>query len=941
VRDDPGVGELEFRVLGGLEVRRGETVVAVPGRKERALLTLLLLNADSVLSAERLIDLLWGERPPRTAANALQVYVRRLRKLLGEGRYGILVSEAGGYRLRLERGQLDASRFEQLAEGGRRALAEERLGEAARRLREALGFWRGPPLAEFSLEEWAQPEIARLEELRLATFEDAVEAELRLGRNGSLAAELEEEAGDNPLRERLHGQLMVALYRAGRQAEALEVYSRLRSVLRDELGLEPSAELKALQSAILKQDPALDAPAPAPAAHVAPVPPTRLLGRARELATAARLLRDENARLLTLVGPGGIGKTRLALELDHLLAPDFADGAAFVSLGSVLDPKLVAPTVVQALGLKQTVGSPEALLEEHLRRLELLLVLDNFEQVLAAAPLLSRLLGASPGLRLVVTSRASLRIAGECELLVPPLTTASAVELFVERARTAKPDFTVTDTVRAELEELCARLDRLPLTIELAAARAKLLTPHELLQRLAGRLDLLVAGRRDAPDRQQTLRATLDWSYGLLTEPEQRLFTRLAVFAGGWSLEAAEAVCADPELTVLDGLAALVDESLVVPEPQAQLRFSMLETVREYALERLHASGEEPELGRRHAAFFLELAEGAEKELHGPRQAEWLEGLEREHDNLRAADGFWRESGDGGSRLRLAVALRRFWQVHGHFTEGRRVIEEALAGEPDIDSLLRFRARNAAGLLAGEQGDLEAAREDFESALALARGLDDPAELGATLLNLGNLAFLSGSPEEARQLYLESLGIAEQLGESRREAVARENLGLLELVLDNTTRAVTLLDEAVAAARRSGDEHVLAAALRSLGAALLEEGELDQAREQLGESLEMAQRLSDANTLAQGLETAAGLAAYSGEADRAAMLFGAADSAREAVGASRLPDQQPLYERWLAATLERLETVAYTERYEAGRALSPADGCALALGDRFARAWAN
>jgi predicted ATPase len=599
-------------------------------------------------------------------------------------------------------------------------------------------------------------------------------------------------------------------------------------------------------------------------------------------------------------------------------------------LATIHDPALVARTILQALDLPDAGQDPEEALLRALAGAELLLLVDNFEQVLAAAPIVARLLESAPGLKLVVTSRAPLHVAAEREFPVPPLADDEAAELFVERAQAANPEFVLSEQNAAAVAELCTRLDGLPLAIELAAARTKLLRPAALLTRLGNRLELLTGGRRDAPQRQQTLRTTLDWSHDLLGADEQRLFARLAVFEGGCKLAAVEDVCAGDK-SVLDGLATLVDESLVRQRGTDEPRFSMLETVREYALERLAASGEAEEIRRRHLEHFLALAEAAEPELFAPDQVAWFARLESEHDNLRAAIAFALDCGDPSSALRLAVAIRRFWSIHGHLAEGRRALEAALAASPDDPSGLRARAFNGAGILAGEQGDFEASRASLEAALEIARAADVPETISAALTNLGNLAFYRGDLDTARELYAESIDHFVSLEDVRGQALAKENIGLLELTAGDVPKAVTWLTEARELAREAGVDHEIAAASRSLAAALIELGETDRARTLLGESLTLSREIGEPHAVAVCLDTFAGLAATVGEVDRAAMLFGASDAVRESIGALRQPDDQILYNGWLARTLARLDTETYAARYEAGHALALDEACSFAL----------
>jgi predicted ATPase len=658
---------------------------------------------------------------------------------------------------------------------------------------------------------------------------------------------------------------------------------------------------------------------------------TPFVGRADEVEAVVELIRRDGVRLVTLTGLGGMGKTRLAVEAARSVAEDFRDGVAFVPLATIFEPELVAPTIVQALGADESGGAPEEALESHLGARATLLVADNLEQVVAAGALFSQLLRAAPGLKLLVTSRAPLRLEGEHEYTLPALPVEDSVALFAERAEAVNPAFSMTDSTRPSIVELCARLEGLPLAIELAAARTRLLTPAAMLDRLDRRLDLLAAGPRDVPGRHRALRLTLDWSFELLTPPQQRVFARLGVFVGAWDLEAAEAVCGDDDGSVLDHVSAVAEESLIRREPGDEARFVMLETVREYALERLGAAGEEDDVRARHAAYFLEFARRAHDALGGREQADWLARLDREHDNLRAAQGYYREQAEADVLLQFGAALWRFWQLHGHLDEGRRALETALAADVDGDPLLRVRVLNGAGVLAAEQGDFEAAESFFEPALVLVRGLGEHERTATVLVNLGNLGLYARDFARARRLYEESIEYAALSGTPEVEAIARENLGLLALDQGDLQQAVELLEESARLATSAGDDRGRSSSIRALAAALLESGETDAARERLVESLEVARRLGDLNGIAYCLDTFAGLAVVEGDAARAARLFGAADGLRASIGALRPPDQQPLYERWVASTLAQLDTATYASCYEAGRVLSLDEAADLAL----------
>jgi predicted ATPase/class 3 adenylate cyclase len=631
-----------------------------------------------------------------------------------------------------------------------------------------------------------------------------------------------------------------------------------------------------------------------------PTQPSPLVGRERELTAVRELLLLPEVRLVTLTGPGGTGKTRLGLHLAASLVDLFRDGAFLVSLAAITDPVLVDSQVAQALGVQEEPGRPLAgTLDAYLSDRELLLLLDNFEQVAEAAPRVAEILAICPQVKILVTSRVRLRLRGEREFAVPPLALPDldhlplvealsqyeAVRLFVERSREVRPDFAVTNATAPAVAEICHRLDGLPLAIELAAARSKLLTPQALLARLGQRLKVLTGGARDLPARQQTLRDAIAWSYDLLDAAEQVLSRRLAVFAGGCTLEAAEAVCnsaADLEVDVFDGLASLVDKSLLrqAEVPDGEPRFAMLETVREFGLERLAASGEADAVRRAHAAFYLALAEDAAPALTGPTQVAWLDRLEQEHGDLRAALGWALGHGEAETGLRLAGALSSFWWEHGHFAEGRVWLERALAGD-DTPSRARAKALDGAAGIAEAQGDFVACGRFSEEALALCRQLGDQRGVATKLQGLAVLAGLKGDIERATTLSEEGLALARELGDRREIVYALIPLGELATFRAERDRAAALYEEVLTFAREAADQGLVAFALARLGDAEVLRRDNDRAAALYEESLALCRRAKSPRQTILPLWGLGRIAWLAGDVERALQLIEeAADLAR-------------------------------------------------------------
>ncbi len=730
-------------------------------------------------------------------------------------------------------------------------------------------------------------------------------------------------------------------------------------------------------------------PPPSPGARPLPAPLTSFIGREAEVAALVATLRQPDIRLVTLVGAGGVGKTRTALQVAEALRGDFEGGIAFVPLAAISEPELVLPTVAEGLGVKEGRGRPLAeSLKQALAQGQWFLVLDNFEQVPDAAPHVAALLQACPRLTVLVTSRAALRVQGEHEYALRPLATpptpadlnlpaleqSPAVRLFIQRAQAVRRDFRLTAANAEAVAQICQRLDGLPLALELAAARLRSLAPAELLARLDHRFELLRQGPRDMPARHQALQAALDWSYQLLPPQEQLLLARLAVCVGGWTLEAAEAVGAGKDAeAVLDGLDGLISQSLVEQSEGVDgSRYSMLETIREYGLERLAEWGESEAARQRHLDYYLGLVEAVAPGLRGADQRLWLNRLEAEHDNARAALRWALDRGQAEHALRLGRAMGPLWAAHAHWREGRRWLHEALASSPEAPASLRAPALHQAGVLARRQGDFEAARVLFTESLDLHRALGNHHGVASALNNLGTVDYSRGQYSSARARYTESLELYAGLGDERGVAACLDHLGTVAWAqgdypsaTDFYQRSLALWrrlvgeehisiaqalnnlgnvawgqqDYAVAAAyyqqsldlyERLGDTSGVAWALNNLGNVAWAQGRLAEARERLTHSLSLFRALGDLPALAICLTGLAYLAHSLGEDEGAARLVSAAEALFASTGSGLAEVDRPAHQRIIAEIRAALGDEQYAGLVAEGRSLTVDAACASA-----------
>jgi predicted ATPase/DNA-binding SARP family transcriptional activator len=1040
--------ELEFRVLGPLVVVRRGAEVALGGPRQRLVLALLLVSAGRAVPAERLLDEIWGGTAPASRTGPLRTYIWQLRRLLAaDGRAGTgtgtadpdpgpLVSRDAGYQLDIDPDQLDSARFEAYFAAAS-ASASEQPTRALTALDSALGLWRGPAFGGLATEPGIQSEATRLDQLRLGAQELRAELLLATGGHTQVCAELGTLARDNPERERLWAMLMTALYRCGRQSDALRCFQEARAQLVEHLGIEPGPELRELEQAILRQDPMLDWPprsgpptpqipqtaqtesvpatrpststatsaeqrvaratgephpsgqSPRSGGHNLPRQLTSFVGRGAERVTVADML--DRHRLVTLSGSGGCGKTRLALAVAEDVLLRFPDGVWFVDLAAVSDPALIARALAGPLGVEtDQLGQLDHVCGRIADQM-LLLILDNCEHLVdAVAEVIEQMLLRCPSLRILATSREEIRIRAELVWRVPALSlpvhdevggdqdrflNSEAVELFIERGRSALPRFAPTADSLAAVAQICRRLDGIPLAIELAAALAGSLPVTDIAERLDDAFRLLSPGTRQGVPRHRTLRATLDWSFDLLDDDARQLFVRLGVFVGDFTLAAAERVAGtgpDP-MAVAQGLGKLVVTSMVsvVAGAEGADRYRMLETIRQYALERLDELDEAEEIRWRHARYYADFAAEAERHVHGPTASEWLARLTSELPNLRKAVSWAIDHDDVETGLRLAAGyLPWFFARMALLDELSRWLAAGLQREEDLPPDLRLMALTAASTVAFMQGDFSHTRQLGEEGIAIARELDDPRQLALSLMVRGAAAVFEGDLARAEECFEQAQPLCQRLGDrwgtawmltgwafgSRRAGhieLARRQLQesleifrelhdqhgqilpLVHLALaaqeeDQIDDALALATEAVGLADALGDRQQQHLSLCVLGRVEMSLGHLDRAQELLVRSIRHFPGAHHQLMVAIALEGLAGLSSRAGHHADAAALLGFTQRLRDRWQLALSGPRERERSAWLETARAAIGADRIELELERGQTLSLADAVDLA-----------
>lgn len=995
--------KLSLRVLGGFDAKLdGDSVASFRSDKERTLLAYLAVESDRPHRREELAALLWGDLPEDAALNNLRKSLHHLRQVLGDSDsanpFLIVSSKTIAFNLQSDQ-SLDVTTFasaiqQMQAHSHRRA---ETCLRCQSWLIQAVNLYKGDLLQGFNLpdavafDEWMLVKREQLRQQMLIGLQRLTDIFERRGEYGPAQRYARQQAALEPWREVAHRQLMTVLARSGQRAAALAQFEVCRKALHAELGVEPEAATLALYEQIKRGD-SWD---PTPKATLnLPAQTTPFLGRALELQRLRAWLQDPHLRLITLTGPGGMGKTRLALQAGFDLAFEFTDGIYFVPLAALRDPALVAATIAQSLGVtSHGAQSIEEILEAYLSPREILIILDNYEHLLPSANLLAQLLAACPRLTLLVTSREPLRLRGEQLYPVPPLDLPTpadlqatpapegllhfgAVGLFVQQARAIQPDFALTSAEATTIVEVCRRLDGLPLAIELAAARVNLMAPSAMLTQLDKAantaLHFLTEGARDLPARQQTMRATIAWSYDLLTPPEQQLCQRLSVFLGGALLPAIESVTPagfDVPLTTL--LESLCDKNLIQKTASDPVRFTMLETIREFAWDALQHAGALTATRHAHAQYFLQWAESIDPHLNGPDQGQWLTVLENDHDNLRATLTWALESQSTETAQRLAGSLWRFWDVHGHVPEGRRWLEQALAPAAITPPPVRAKALNGLGMLLWYQGDFDQSRATFTEALNIRRALNDSYGLAISLNNLGMVNWSLGNYDRALDLYAECLKfdqanndvmgqgfsygnlglvyhhqgdfekahyyfeqsrvIFQQEGNRRHEAFAQHNLAMVCYQQGNYAQARALYTESLRTKEEISDKWGIATTLVYLANVTLAEGDFPQTRQLLTRALQLHEELGDRPRLAAVFDGLAALAVAEAQPQKAVQLFAVADQLRRTSAAHLHATDKLNRDRNLDPLRTQLPTPQFDSLWSTGQSLPLDAALKLAL----------
>ena len=997
------MSELRTYFLGPLRVTRDDkSITGFESDKMRALLAYLIIEADRPHRREALAALLWPDQLEAAARQSLRQAIYVLRNALGA--VGPATSPLLVTRQTVQLNpavdiSCDVRQFNELLVACKAHKHQppeyanpSQCAECVERLQKATDLYKGDLLQGFAVndsrefEEWMLLERETHHRQMMYALERLADYYEEVGEHEQSLRFAQWQLRLEPWREEAHRQAMRLLSRTGQRSAALAQYEACRQALAEELGLEPARETTALYERIRDSEAEHHIEYPLVGASFLPISSTPLIGREAEVTAVVEQLLREDVRLLTITGPGGVGKTRIAIQAASDLRAHFADGAYFVNLAPLTDPGLVVYEIASALGVKEMPGKTEMeSLVTYLRGKRVLMLLDNFEQIAEAAPFVAQLLRSTSGVKALITSRIALGLRGTREFPVRPmslpdrnhlpalerLTGYEAIRLFAERAAALKPGFEISRDNAPAIVEICHRLDGLPLAIELAAARIKVLSPQAMLARLQnhaleraarpeerrgseGRLQLVAGKDRDVPTRQQTLRNTIDWSYNLLDEAERTLFQRMATFHGGRTLRAIQSVCGTHQmrsvefrvpaervrntgaetiphsefrtphaLDLLDEVESLISKSLLqqMEGHDEEPRFWMLETIHEYAREKLWESGEEEELRRRHARYFMELVEEAAPHLKQKDQAGWLQQLEDEHDNIRAAFRWARECGEAGDSeaaeigLRLAIGLERFWEVRVHLREGLERTARMLAiGRPG--GALRARALMVAGGLADICGDYALARSMHEESIVIWRELGDKRSLIDALQALGNVYFNQADFEKARLYFEEGLHVEQELGERRAGA---HYLGVVMYELGDFAAAGTFLEQELELQREIGDTRRVALALANLGLVAYEQGNYELALSRHKESLAIRRTLGAKRGYVFSLEGLAMVYRAVGRPELAARLWGAAQALRDAMGAPIPPNEQARYRREMDTVRAQLGAEGFQRAYAEGR----------------------